>query len=323
MPTRPPPNLRLPKHVHFKHGAYYYARWSAAEKKTVWKRLGETYAQMLMGLAEFHEDSAFTMADLLERYRRDVSNTQGVNTRRQRDWQLDKLKASFGKMIPESVTTRHVYRFLDEYGADAPVSANRMVSLLHRVFVKAIRWGYVSANPAQGVEKHEERPRRRYITDAEYAMLLQAVPPHVARAVELAYLTGQRVGDLISLKWGQVQADGIHLVQAKTGTELIIERSQELDALLERCRGGKVVGRHVLVDDNGQPFNYWGVANPFRKTVKALQAAGKLTDRITFHDLRRKAGSDVDADSELLGHLDKRTRDRVYRVKPKRAKPTR
>ena len=50
---------------------------------------------------------------------------------------------------------------------------------------------------------------------------------------------------------------------------------------------------------------------------------GFLSELLTFHDLRRKAGSDVDEDSELLGHIDTRTRDRVYRVKPKRARPTR
>src|SRR5579872_7365457 len=106
--------LRLPKYVQFSHGAYFYVRWNPTERKVIWKRLGDTYARMLIQLAELQQDGAVTMADLIERYRLHPDNLKkSPNTRRQRDWQLDKLKASFGKMLPDAVTTRHVYRFLD------------------------------------------------------------------------------------------------------------------------------------------------------------------------------------------------------------------
>ena len=50
---------------------------------------------------------------------------------------------------------------------------------------------------------------------------------------------------------------------------------------------------------------------------------GLLAERFTFHDIRAKAGSDIDAESRLLGHLDKRTFHRVYRRKAELVNPVR
>lgn len=321
-PTNRP--QRLPKHVQLKHGSYYYVRWSPTEKKTVWKRLGDTYARMLIGLSEFHENEAYTVADLLERYRTEVSNKQSANTRKQRDWQLDKLKASFGKMTPDSITPRHVYRFLDEYGADAPVSANRLVSLLHRVMSKAIRWGYISVNPAAGIEKYQERPRRRTPTEDEYGLVLAELEGVHARAFRLLRLSGQRVMDALTLPWPAVKLNGeIHVTQSKTGTLVIIEPSPELGAVIAECRAQPVLGKTIIADEAGQPLTYWQYANHVRRVKQRLVEQGKLGSYFTNHDLRRTVGSEIDADNEILGHVDEKTRRRVYDTRPKRGKPPR
>ena len=317
------PRHKLPKYIQFKHGSYWYVRWSAADKKVKWERLGDTYARMLIGLAERQDGDARTMDPIFDRYLREVASKKARFTFRARRWQIAVLKRSFGEMLPEAITPQHVYRFMDEYSAKAPISANSLVGLLRHVFVKAIRWGYVTSNPAASIEKNPEPPRNRYITDAEYELLRQRTPDHVRRAIELAYLTGQRIGDLLVMRWSQVRDDGIHITQQKTGSKVIVERSLELDAVLDQCRQMKVMGATVLVNAHGRQFSYYNITNPFRKVVKTLMAEGLVTERLTFHDLRRKAGSDVDAESELLGHIDSRTRNRVYRVKPRRAKPTR
>lgn len=323
MTTSRQPNHKLPEHIHFKHGAYYYARWNPAEKKTVWKRLGSSYAEMLIGLAEFHDSDAFTMEHLLERYRKEVSSKQSANTRRQRNWQLNKLVESFGKMTPEAVTTKHVYRFMDEYGADAPVSANRIVSLLHRVMKKAIRWGYVDANPAAGLEKYQEKPRRRTPSEDEYETLLAALDGVHNRGFKLLRLGAQRVMDTLTLPWTAVKPSGeVHVTQSKTGTLVIIEPTPELTALIAECRAQSVLGRTVIADENGQTLTYWGFANHVRRVRDRLVAEGKL-ESFNLHDLRRTVGSEAEPDNEILGHLDERTRKRVYDTRPKRGTPTR
>ncbi|MGC9158632.1 MAG: hypothetical protein ACP5FH_06535, partial [Terracidiphilus sp.] len=42
---------------------------------------------------------------------------------------------------PETITPVHVARYLDQRGAEAPVSANREMALLSHVYTKALRWG--------------------------------------------------------------------------------------------------------------------------------------------------------------------------------------
>lgn len=307
----------LPKYVQRKHGAYYYVRWNPSARKVVWHRLGRTYPDMLRAFAQLEEGAGNFMRDVLERYRAEVSDKQSTNTRRQRDWQINNLIFSFGNMHPEFITSQHVYRYLDARSKDAPVGANREVSLLCAVFTKAIHWGYVTTNPARGLERNKENPRRRYITDAEYTQILAASSGRLRNAIELAYLTGQRISDLLALHWSDVHADGIYFRQHKTGAELVVEMSGALEAVLARCKSGKIRGQTVLADSAGQRLNYWRVANPFRRLVR------KLGLDVTFHDLRRKAGSDAEEDSRLLGHIDRRTLERVYRVKPMRAKPVR
>lgn len=323
MPTSPPRN-RLPKGVVFKHGAYYLPRWNPAEKKAKWHPLGKTYAQMLIALSSFHDDDSFTMAQVFERYREDVSDRQSLNTRRQRDWQLEKLKESFGKMTPDSITTKHIYRFLDEYGADAPVSANRLVSLLHRVFVKAIRWGYVSSNPCQGVEKYQERPRRRTPSEDEYEIVLAALEGVHARAFKLLRVGAQRVMDTLTVRWPQLKPDGsLHFLQSKTGTLVIVEPTPGLDEVISECRAQPILGPTIIADASGQPLTYWQYANAVKRVKKRLVAEGKLDSYFTNHDLRRTTGSNIADDNEILGHVDERTRKRVYDTRPKRGTPTR
>lgn len=307
---------KLPEHVRFSHGAYYYVRWNGQLKRVIWKRLGADYAQMLQALGEVHQDEARAFASLLDRFEREETPKTAPGTRRQHRWQLKALRQSFGAMTPEAIKPKHVYRFLDEYGKRSPASANNCVGLLSHVFATAIRWGIVEHNPALHIKKHELPKRDRYLTDAEYAAILEAAPPWAMDVLEMAYLTGQRIGDVLGLEWRQVRADGIHFQQQKTGNRIIVEFSPRLERVINRCRLARVMGRTVLADERGQARGYRRVARMFGAAVKA---AG-IEPYATLHDLRRKAASDSAPESELLGHKDGRMRA-VYRVKPKRAKP--
>jgi|SRR5579859_2512781 len=307
---------KLPEHVRFSHGAYYYVRWNGALKRVVWKHLGTDYAVMLQALSEIHQDSAHSFAAILDRYEREETPKKASGTQKQHRWQLRLLRKCFGTMAPEAIKPKHVYRFLDEYGQRSPASANNCVSLLSHVFVKAIHWGMAEHNPAIHIEKHKRPKRTRYLTDHEYAAILEAAPAWAHDVLELAYLTGQRIGDVLALEWHQVKADGLYFQQQKTGTKVVVEFSARLEAALERCRSAKVMGRTVLANERGQPLGYRRVARAFAEAVKAAA----LESHATLHDLRRKAESDSAPDSELLGHMDGRMKA-VYRVKPKRAKP--
>jgi len=102
----------------------------------------------------------------------------------------------------------HAYEYLDRR-KEHPVSANRDIEVLSHAYTLAIRWGLTEIHPIRHkVTAHSERPRDRYVTDAELAEALQAATPIVVAYVRLQLLTGLRRGDLLRLRLHDCQEDG-------------------------------------------------------------------------------------------------------------------
>ena len=85
---------------------------------------------------------------------------------------------------------------------DRPYQANRVLSLLSRMFSLAIEWKWRPDNPAKGVERYEEQKRDRWLSDDELRRLCKVLDEHTntraANAVRLQLLTGARLGEVLS-----------------------------------------------------------------------------------------------------------------------------
>ena len=94
------------------------------------------------------------------------------------------------------------------HGRGAPYMANRVVSLLSKMFSLAIQWKLRSDNPAKGIGRNAEAKRKRYLSDDEIPRLRQALAeyPHQqsANAIRLLMLTGARRMEVLSATWDQV-----------------------------------------------------------------------------------------------------------------------
>ncbi len=93
----------------------------------------------------------------------------------------------------------------------APYSANRAVAVTSKMFNLAIRWGMRADNPAKGIERNPEQPRRRYLSGDELRRLTAALATHRSRpaadAVRLLLLTGARSSELLGATWDQFDLD--------------------------------------------------------------------------------------------------------------------
>ena len=79
-------------------------------------------------------------------------------------------------------------------------------NLVSKIFTTAVDWDYVPANPASGV-KLPPRPLRqplRFLTIGEVTRLLEVVKEPEKTLVLTAVLTGMRVGELLALRWRNV-----------------------------------------------------------------------------------------------------------------------
>jgi integrase len=55
----------------------------------------------------------------------------------------------------------------------------------------------------------------RYISDDEYTRLIEAASPTLRVTINMAYLTGQRIGDVLKIKQSDISPDGITVIQEK------------------------------------------------------------------------------------------------------------
>ena len=93
--------------------------------------------------------------------------------------------------------------------AGATYVANRCVAVVSKMFALAIKWHMRETNPCKGIEKNREYHRRRYLTGDELIRLTKALAAHrdkvAANAIRLLLLTGARRGEVLSMRWEDVE----------------------------------------------------------------------------------------------------------------------
>src|SRR4030095_5005732 len=122
-------------------------------------------------------------------------------------------------------------------GERAPSTVNRELELLSKVFSLAIDQGLSISNPCRRVKRfREDNERNRYLSDQEEARLLSVLTgprADLRPVVILAIHTGMRRGELLSLRWANVDFERglIHVMnsqreQTKSGHSRSIPMNQ-------------------------------------------------------------------------------------------------
>ena len=194
----------------------------------------------------------------------------------------------------------------------APIHANRVLALLSKMLSLAIRWGWRTDNPCRGIERNQEKKRRRYLTGEELLRLTAALALHrdqqAANIVRLLLLTGARRGEVLAAEWQQFNLeDGIWSKPGSTTkqrTDHIIPLSAPARLLLTELREpgkdgaeyvfpGRVGGHRLEIKDSV------GVNLQIRRCITGLRV----------HDLRHSfasslanAGIGLHVIGGLLGH---------------------
>ena len=204
------------------------------------------------------------------------------------------------RLIPEawrgrklaSITSDDVIRLHAKIGKDRPYLANRLTSLLNKMFNLARKWGMApqnTANPCEFVERFPEEGRDRWATSQEMGAVLKAAEAegvYVAASIWFLFLTGARKSEALSARWSHIDlTQGIwHLPNTKSGKAQIVSLSSAAIKLLER-----------LPRTEGSPFLF-----PGRRPGQHLVDLGGPWDRIRLaagcpdlriHDIRRSTGS--------------------------------
>jgi integrase len=80
---------------------------------------------------------------------------------------------------------------------------------LSKVLGTAEEWGYIADNPARKTRlpRRDYKPERSILTPEQIRRLISALPEPTMSAVMLLVLTGLRIGELLALRWKNVDLD--------------------------------------------------------------------------------------------------------------------
>ncbi len=236
-----------------------------------------------------------TLGEAVDRYARDVLPQKQPNTVVSQAAQLEWWKKRLGTLPLSDVTPSVIVQARDDLAAStnrqkkkmSPSTVTRYLAVLSHLFSVAVKeWQWIETNPCRRVTKMKEpRGRIRCLSDAERGKLLAACResshPDLYVIVLLALGTGGRKGEIVGLRWPDVDLDGgaVTFTDTKNGDVRSVPITGEaLEMLRERSRIHRLDTDRVFPDPDFRTA--WD---------KAIEAA-KIKD-FHFHDLRHTAAS--------------------------------
>ncbi|MFC2164032.1 tyrosine-type recombinase/integrase [Acidobacteriota bacterium] len=240
-----------------------------------------------------------------------IENYSKVNKRSWKDdqYRLYRLIDFFGNICLREITPLEIEKFksmkINEGRAKATV--NTYLKILKRMFNIAIDWGYAKDNPARCVKLYSEKDclKERILSREEEERLLEAASEHLSPILIVALNTGMRRGEILNLKWSQVNFEKgeIRVVKTKSGSPRIVDMNSRLATVLLQLRNVNGGSSSVFINPK--------TGEPFTTVRRSFEAACKRADiqGLRFHDLRHtfasrliEKGVDIIKVKELLGH---------------------
>lgn len=297
-----------PPCFYFKHNAFYVVR------QNKWIPLGKDYA---LALAEYGRIMGTArvggMPKAIEDFYGNLPKDLAQATKDQYRYAADVLKRKLAAFEPQDLKSKHVAAIKQSL-AETPNMANRVLSFLRQVCADLVERQVLDTNPCVGVKRLPEAKRKRLLSPEEWWAIHAQAGPRLQVIMELQFLTGQRIGDVLTIRRSQLTDAGIVFEQQKTGNKLTIRWNADLTSAVERAKamGGDAPTLSLLRGNRGGTPDYRSVSLQFQIAAKA---AGVNDARLNDSRARsatsvKKAGGNARA---LLGHTTEANTSRYLR----------
>jgi integrase len=289
----PPYVVRLRGVLYFKRRGWPTLRFQHQDLGTAFHL---EYARIRNGTAP--QPKAFIVKGLISSYYRS-QKFESLAPRTQADYRkyLMRFEKNAGDIEVKSIRRKHVIAWRDQLAkSDSPHYANYFVRVLRILFAYAgdIDELPVSENPAKGVsavkyQRQKPKPWPQELIDA--ARAARGYDDKTRLLFELLYCTGQRIGDVLAMKWADIRGDAIDVSQRKTGAELVIPITGELQECLRRAdRRGATI---LTANSKATPWAYRGAADAMMKLRKEIGAEAH-----NIHAIRHTVASEIGASGD-------------------------
>lgn len=169
-----------------------------------------------------------------------------------------------------------------------PVQANRVLAALSGFFAWAVGKGHLDLNPVMAVPKNAEKPRERVLSDDEIRTIWKGTDSgsNYDRILRLLLLTGTRRTEVGSMRWEEVNGNGLWTVPAermKNGLPHEVSLSVQAQACLPPSGEGATQTGFVFgktIDGDRRGYSGWSRSKARLDGRLKLPAWG-------LHDFRR------------------------------------
>lgn len=298
----------LPKCVYHKHGAYYFV------KNGKWEKIGTDLNEALQAYAKLINPMQNDFALLLDKATPHLLDGKSEGTQKQYKHAIKHLKSIFADFNVKQIKRSHLIELLDHL-KETPGKSHLYKCVLKMFFMWLLDREYVDIDPAYKLPSIKYKPRDRLVTHEEYRKIYTHADTKLQCIMDLCYLTGQRIGDILNIKKEDLKEEGIYFKQQKTNHALIIEWTPHLKEVIQK----------IGVEEDCLTKNKQQRKLSYRKVIYDFDMAKKKANvlDVHIHDLRALSGTDADNaglnPSQLLGHANPQTtkiylRDKTAKV---------
>ncbi|MBQ0955938.1 phage integrase Arm DNA-binding domain-containing protein [Serratia symbiotica] len=280
--------------------------------------LVESYSQSRL-IDRLIGNNATSMLTWLDRYH-EIINKRGLREKTLRDYsgRINLLKEYFVGTNLQEITTKDIAKLLNSYTDQGKAaSAKLMRSTLLDIFREAIAEGMIQLNPVEATRNPRVEVKRERLSLENFLLIRQAattLPSWIGLSMDIALLTGRRLGDIRKMKWSDIKDDKLYVEQQKTGVKLSIPLSiglpavdMTLNTVIEICQKINAGSETILASRKQEMLGEKTISKWFAKS-RELTLLSWSGSPPSFHEIRslsaRLYTDTISGDfaQKLLGH---------------------
>ncbi len=259
--------------------------------------------------------SDVTMEDLLTRYKRHQKPRIRPTTYERLGGILETIKSHLPEQA-KAITKQTIAAYIETRSETVkPGTVAKEMSVLKHALKLAVEWELLHTNPAAGARLPKiPAGRTKYLTPGELKAALQMAPEWMRAPMAFAACTGVRRGEMLSLKWMDVDFANrrLYLRETKNGALRILPLSESALTVLRSLPPGTAADNVFAGVVPSQLSVY---------TKRVFKRLGILD--ASFHTLRHTAASwmvqqgvDLYGVGQILGHKTPRMTQRYAHLSP-------
>jgi integrase len=229
-----------------------------------------------------NEQGIMTLDGLIRSYERSPEfRVLSENTKASYSMYLARANSMMRSRGGSSPPARRIDRLdilgLREQLAETPGAANQVIRAVQALYAWAIDNGKAITNPAKEIKKFPATPHPKWKDELVEEALNDA---EIGDAVALFLFTGQRIDDVVAMRWDHIRGDHMLVWVKKKAKQLQVAILPEL---ADRLAGMEKRATTILTNANGRP---WTASGLRRKLQDWAKSRGQ---KIVPHGLRKNA----------------------------------